>query len=87
MNMVRCTLIHMAAGNGCVHGNNERSDPPTAPFTERPWSRTGGGQAWDSLQKYNLSEWNTWYWQRLGDWIATANENEYQSVPSPSVSI
>jgi hypothetical protein len=79
MNLVRCNLIHMVAGSGRVHGSNERPDaynsPPSAPFTERPWARTGGGQAWDGLQKYNLREWNPRYWQRLADWVRTANHN------------
>ncbi|UCD28959.1 MAG: hypothetical protein JSV03_00290 [Planctomycetota bacterium] len=79
MNLVRCNLIHMQAGSGRVHGNNQRKNapnfPPAAPYTERPWTRTGGGKAWDSLPKYNLDEWNNWYWGRLDEWVQTANKN------------
>ncbi len=79
MNLVRCNLISMQAGSGRVHGTNERTDaynyPPTNPLTERPWARTGGGQAWDNWPRYNLNEWNNWYWTRLAEWVQTANAN------------
>ncbi|MCA9196667.1 MAG: hypothetical protein KDA87_03980, partial [Planctomycetales bacterium] len=35
------------------------------PFYEQPFARTGQGTAWDGLSLYDLTKWNTWYWQRL----------------------
>ncbi|MDI9363748.1 MAG: DUF6298 domain-containing protein [Flavobacterium sp.] len=36
-----------------------------APFYELPFARTGKDVAWDGLSKYDLTKYNTWYWQRL----------------------
>ena len=36
-----------------------------APFYEQPFDRTGQGTAWDHLSKYDLTRFNTWYWDRL----------------------
>lgn len=36
-----------------------------APFYELPFARTGKDLAWDGLSKYDLTKYNTWYWQRL----------------------
>jgi hypothetical protein len=36
-----------------------------APFYELPFARTGKELAWDGLSKYDLTKYNTWYWQRL----------------------
>jgi hypothetical protein len=36
-----------------------------APFYEYPWARSGQGTAWDRLSKYDLSKYNTWYFDRL----------------------
>jgi hypothetical protein len=38
-----------------------------APFYEQPFARSGEGTAWDGLSKYDLTKYNTWYWQRLKD--------------------
>lgn len=35
------------------------------PFYEQPFARTGQGLAWDHLSKYDLTKFNTWYWDRL----------------------
>lgn len=35
------------------------------PFYEQPFARSGQGTAWDGLSKYNLAEFNPWYWERL----------------------
>ena len=37
------------------------------PFYEQPFARTGRGQAWDGLSKYDLTRFNPWYWSRLRD--------------------
>jgi hypothetical protein len=36
-----------------------------APFYEQPFARSGQGQAWDGLSKYDLTKYNAWYWGRL----------------------
>jgi Family of unknown function (DUF6298) len=36
-----------------------------APFYEQPWARSGSGKAWDGLSKYDLSQFNPWYFSRL----------------------
>ena len=36
-----------------------------APFYEQPFNRSGQGEAYDRLSKYDLTKWNTWYWLRL----------------------
>jgi hypothetical protein len=41
-----------------------------APFYEQPFARTGKGTAWDGLSKYDLTEPNPWYWNRLKDFAA-----------------
>jgi hypothetical protein len=35
------------------------------PFYELPWARSGKGQAWDGLSKYDLTKFNPWYFARL----------------------
>lgn len=35
------------------------------PFYELPFARSGQGTAWDGLSKYDLTKYNTWYWNRL----------------------
>ncbi|WP_257668599.1 DUF6298 domain-containing protein [Parapedobacter tibetensis] len=36
-----------------------------APFYELPFARSGKGTAWDGLSKYDLTQYNSWYWNRL----------------------
>lgn len=36
-----------------------------APFYEQPFYRSGQGEAWDRLSKYDLTQYNSWYWNRL----------------------
>ncbi|KDN56517.1 DUF6298 domain-containing protein [Flavobacterium seoulense] len=48
-----------------------------APFYEQPFDRTGQGTAWDHLSKYDLTRFNTWYWDRLKTFADLAlNENK-----------
>lgn len=43
-----------------------RADGDVAPpFYEQPFARSGQGTAWDGLSKYDLTELNPWYWDRL----------------------
>ena len=36
-----------------------------APFWEQPWANTGEGSAWNGLSLYDLTQNNTWYYDRL----------------------
>lgn len=45
-----------------------------APFYEQPFSRTGIGEAWDRLSKYDLTKPNPWYWSRLREFSELAEE-------------
>ena len=44
------------------------------PFYELPFARSGQGMAWDGLSKYDLTKYNTWYWKRLADFAAKAEQ-------------
>ena len=35
------------------------------PFYELPFARSGQDTAWDGLSKYDLTKYNSWYWDRL----------------------
>jgi len=35
------------------------------PFFESPWRRSGQGLAWDGLSKYDLTQYNPWYFARM----------------------
>ncbi|MDA6068289.1 DUF6298 domain-containing protein [Flavobacterium sp. AC] len=35
------------------------------PFYEQPFARSGQDLAWDQLSKYDLTKFNSWYWDRL----------------------
>ena len=47
------------------HDDSKRNSPPIAPFYEQPWSRTDIPGAWDGGNKYDLSKFNSWYFERL----------------------
>lgn len=44
------------------------------PFFEQPFARSGQGQAWDGLSKYDLTKFNPWYWSRLKAFADAADE-------------
>lgn len=44
------------------------------PFFEQPFARSGQGRAWDGLSKYDLTKFNTWYWDRLRDFANLCDE-------------
>ena len=44
------------------------------PFYELPFARSGQGTAWDGLSKYDLTQYNTWYWTRLHDFAGKAEQ-------------
>jgi hypothetical protein len=49
-----------------AHDTARRSNAKAvAPFLEQPWRRSGPGQAWDGLPKYDLTRYNKWYFDRL----------------------
>lgn len=43
-----------------------------APFYEQPFERSGQGEAWDKLSKYDLTKYNAWYWNRLNEFAEKA---------------
>lgn len=44
------------------------------PFYELPFSRSGKELAYDGLSKYDLTEYNTWYWSRLKQFADLADQ-------------
>ena len=42
------------------------------PFFEQPFARSGQGTAWDGLSRYDLTQFNPWYWGRLREFAALA---------------
>jgi len=48
------------------HERIRRRDAATwAPFWEQPWGRTGEGSSWNGLSLYDLTQNDTWYYDRL----------------------
>ncbi len=45
-----------------------------APFYELPFARSGKELAWDGLSKYDLTKYNSWYWNRLKKFADLADE-------------
>ena len=45
------------------------------PLLIQPWARSGEGQACDGLSRYDLSQFNQTYFDRLGGFASQANEN------------
>ena len=43
-----------------------------APFYEQPFTRSGKGEAWDRLSKYDLTKYNSFYWDRLSEFARLA---------------
>lgn len=57
------------------HARTRRADADVwTPFYEQPFSRSGQGEAFDRLSKYDLNKWNTWYWLRLKKFADLADE-------------
>ncbi|MGI4869889.1 MAG: DUF6298 domain-containing protein [Janthinobacterium lividum] len=44
------------------------------PFYELPFARSGTGQAWDGLSRYDLTKYNKWYWGRLAQFADLADQ-------------
>jgi hypothetical protein len=57
------------------HARTRRANSDVwAPFYEQPFSRSGQGEAFDRLSKYDLTKWNTWYWLRLKKFADLADQ-------------
>lgn len=55
------------------HALDQRVDAQVrAPFYEMPWARSGQGQAWDGLSRYDLTQYNPWFFERLQTFAALA---------------
>jgi len=49
-----------------AHDDVRRTDGKVkGPLLELPWARSGQGDAWDGLSKYDLTKFNPWYFNRL----------------------
>ena len=58
------------------HGRSRRVDADVwAPFYEQPFSRSGEGEAFDRLSKYDLDQFNPWYWSRLKQFAQIADRD------------
>ena len=58
------------------HARTRRADADVwGPFYEQPFSRSGQGEAFDRLSKYDLNKWNDWYWLRLKQFTDLADKN------------
>lgn len=44
------------------------------PFYELPFARSGQDTAWDGLSRYDLRKYNPWYWMRLRQFAALADQ-------------
>ena len=57
------------------HARTRRADADVwTPFFEQPFSRSGEGEAFDRLSKYDLTKWNSWYWMRLKEFSDLADK-------------
>ena len=53
------------------HERIRRRDAATwAPYWEQPWANTGQGHGWNGLSLYDLTQNNTWYYDRLHQFAA-----------------
>lgn len=46
-----------------------------APFYEMPWARSGQGAAWEQLSRYDLTQPNLWYYDRLREFCQKAPDH------------
>ncbi len=44
------------------------------PFYEQPWARTGTGQSWNGLSRYDLTKFNPWYFGRLREFAGLCGQ-------------
>lgn len=57
------------------HERVRRSTPDDwPPFFEQPFARSGQGEAWDRMSKYDLTKYNPWYFGRLRKFAQLARE-------------
>ncbi|WP_353718447.1 DUF6298 domain-containing protein [Dyadobacter sp. 676] len=57
------------------HERIRRIDGETwPPFYEQPFARSGKDAAWDDLSKYDLQQYNEWYWNRLREFVTLADQ-------------
>lgn len=57
-----------------AHDIERRMDAEVVPpFLEQPWARSDSGRAWDGLPKYDLEQFNAWYFDRLREFAALSD--------------
>jgi len=54
-----------------------RDNAVVPPFYEQPFARSGQGQAWDGLSRYDLTKFNSWYWSRLRDFAVLGEQHGF----------
>ncbi|MFT2011165.1 DUF6298 domain-containing protein [Pontibacter sp. 13R65] len=60
------------------HSITERPDANVwAAFYELPWARSGTGRAWDGLSRYDLTQYNPWYFERTRAFAALADQEGF----------
>jgi hypothetical protein len=58
-----------------AHTVERRADGDVwAPFYEAPWARSGKGVAWDGLSRFDVSQYNPWYFARQREFARDASE-------------
>ena len=59
-----------------AHTVERRADGDVwAPFYEAPWARSGKGAAWDGLSRFDVSQYNPWYFERQREFALDASES------------
>ncbi|PTX95566.1 pectate lyase [Opitutus sp. ER46] len=57
------------------HQRVRRATPDVwPPFFEQPFARSGQGEAWDRLSKYDLTKYNPWYFGRLHEFAELSRQ-------------
>ncbi|GAB3649348.1 DUF6298 domain-containing protein [Echinicola sediminis] len=57
------------------HERVRRLDPDVwPPFYEQPFARSGQGEAWDRMSKYDLTKYSYFYWSRLDQFADLAEQ-------------
>lgn len=58
-----------------AHDTNRRKDGNVSfPVIELPWARSNVPSAWDGLNKYDLTKWNPWYFNRVKEFAENCND-------------
>ena len=60
------------------HSVKERMDGNVwAAFYEFPWARSGQGKTWDGLSKFDVSQYNPWYFNRIKNFLKLIDQSGF----------